>query len=238
MAWNPKIIDLTRTMNPETIMDLAGKLAAESPALSELKVEYLRNWGTDNGMVCRVTFQDHYGTHLDAPIHIVEGTDDLAKMDLNRLFGEAVCVDMSVGGGHRPISAEELAAAKPEIQEGDIVLIYTGETPGTPDKYVEQAFVTDDAAQWLVDKKVKALGMEPWGVEFIYEGYLIKRYYDLDTPPPHWPTHSILLRNNVYCIEGLTNLDRIKGQRVKFAALPLKIPGISGSPIRAIAWMD
>ena len=39
-------------------------------------------------------------------------------------------------------------------------------------------------------------------------------------------------------IEGLTNLDRIKGRRVRFAALPLPIPGASGCPVRAVAWVD
>jgi kynurenine formamidase len=47
-----------------------------------------------------------------------------------------------------------------------------------------------------------------------------------------------LLRNDVYIIEGLTNLDRIKGRRVKFCALPAILPGLSGFPVRAVAWLD
>lgn len=60
-----------------------------------------------------------------------------------------------------------------------------------------------------------------------------------DTPnPPAWPAHNILLGNGVLIIEGLTNLERIRGRRVRFAALPALIPGLSGFPVRAVAWLD
>ena len=48
----------------------------------------------------------------------------------------------------------------------------------------------------------------------------------------------MLLGNDVYIIEGLTNLDRLKGKRVRFAALPLNVPGFTGCPMRAVAWID
>jgi kynurenine formamidase len=63
-------------------------------------------------------------------------------------------------------------------------------------------------------------------------------WLEKDTPnPPAWPAHRALLENDVYIIEGLTNLDRIRGQRVHFAALPALVPGMSGFPVRAVAWM-
>ena len=55
---------------------------------------------------------------------------------------------------------------------------------------------------------------------------------------PAWPAHNTLLGNGVFIIEGLTNLDRIKGRRVRFAALPALVPGLSGFPVRAVAWLE
>ena len=55
---------------------------------------------------------------------------------------------------------------------------------------------------------------------------------------PAWPAHMALLGNGVIIIEGLTNLERIRGRRMRFAALPPNIPGGSGFPVRAVAWLD
>jgi len=63
-------------------------------------------------------------------------------------------------------------------------------------------------------------------------------YYNKATPPPHWPAHAICLRENVYILEGLGNLERVVGKRIRFSALPLPVPGSSGSPVRAVAWEE
>ena len=71
------------------------------------------------------------------------------------------------------------------------------------------------------------------------DGLYKYNWYDKDTKNlPSWPAHQILLSNDVYIIEGLTHLDKLLGERVRFAALPLIIPGASGCPVRAVAWKD
>jgi kynurenine formamidase len=47
-----------------------------------------------------------------------------------------------------------------------------------------------------------------------------------------------VLSQDVYIIEGLGNLEQVVGQRLRFAALPLPVPGSSGSPVRAVAWTE
>lgn len=68
MVWSPDLIDLTRPMTKETGIDLAGKMMAEENPYGEVKVEFIRNWDSENGRVCQWTMSDHFGTHLDAPI--------------------------------------------------------------------------------------------------------------------------------------------------------------------------
>jgi kynurenine formamidase len=53
-----------------------------------------------------------------------------------------------------------------------------------------------------------------------------------------WPVHKILLSEHIPIIEGLTNLDQLVGRHFRFIALPLKIAGADGSPIRAIAVLE
>jgi kynurenine formamidase len=81
MSWSPQLIDLTRPMTHETIVALGGKFAEPGSPYSDIEFSYLRNWDDDNGSVCQWRLNDHFGTHLDAPIHIVPnspGVDGVA----------------------------------------------------------------------------------------------------------------------------------------------------------------
>jgi kynurenine formamidase len=104
---------------------------------------------------------------------------------------------------------------------------------------MRQTYLTASAAQWLVDHGAVAVGLEPASPDPVWAGMYEYGWADVDGPnPPPWPAHGILLSNEVYIIEGLTNLDRIRGRRVRFAALPPLIPGLSGCPVRAVAWIE
>ena len=57
MTWSPDLIDLTRPMTRETIVELAGKLVAEPSPDNEVEAHsYLRSWDTDNGSLCQWSF--------------------------------------------------------------------------------------------------------------------------------------------------------------------------------------
>lgn len=238
MSWSPKIYDLTRPMTHETLIALAGKLAVGDSPVKDLEFAWLRSWDAgDNGTQCQWTLNDHFGTHLDAPSHVVRGAPSVDQLDLSKLFGEAAVIDCSFARG-RGLTGSDFARARPGIRAGDIVLIYTGEEPGTADQFlVDQTYVTPDGAQWLVDAGVNAVGVEPFGFEHVYDGVCVRQCY-LPAVTDPWPAHRICLAAGIYIIEGLTNLAGLAGRRVRFCGLPLPVPNSSGSPIRAIAWED
>jgi arylformamidase len=238
MAWSPKLIDLTRPMTRETIIEIAGKIVAEDSPYNEVQLRFLRSWETDNGTLCQWTLNDHFGTHLDAPIHVVEGAPSVDQVRIDRLIGEAVVIDCSFGNG-RGLTADDFEQARPQVEPDDIVLIYSAEQPATIDEYVTtQTFVTPSGARWLVDRQVKAVGVQPFSFEHLYEALFIRDEYNKETPPPHFEAHQIVLSQDIYIIEGLGNLEQVVGQRLRFSALPLPVPGSSGSPVRAVAWTD
>jgi arylformamidase len=238
MTWSPDLIDLTRPMTKKTGIDLGGKMMAEENPYGEVKVNFIRDWDSENGRVCQWTMSDHFGTHLDAPIHIVPNTPTTDQMDINRLMGEAVVLDCSFANG-RGITSEDFERAKPGVRAGDIVLIYSAEEPATIEEWVtNQTYVTPDGAEWLVKKGIKSVGVEPFSFENLYEGLYVADWYNKNTPPPHWPAHTIVLKENIYIIEGLASLAGIVGKRLRFSALPLPVPGSSGSPVRAVAWEE
>ncbi len=238
MSWSPHLIDLTRPMTRETIIELAGKIVAEPSPYNEVEMTYHRNWDTDNGSLCQWKLNDHFGTHLDAPIHVVPNSPSVDQVEIDRLVGEAVVLDCSFANG-RGLTSEDFERASPKVKAGDIVLIYSAEQPGTTEDYIRnQTYVTPDGAEWLVRQDIKSVGVEPFGFEDLYEGLFVKDYYNKSTPPPHWPAHTICLEKNVYILEGLCNLEGLVGKRVRFSALPLPVPDSSGSPVRAVAWEE
>jgi arylformamidase len=238
MTWSPKLIDLTRPMTRQTIVEIAGKIVAEDSPYNEVKLSYLRSWATDNGTLCQWTLNDHFGTHLDAPIHVVPDAPSVDQVNIDRLIGEAVVVDLSFANG-RGITPDDLKRAKPEIRPEDIALIFSDEQPASIEEYItRQTYMTPDAAQWLVDRGVKSVGVQPFSFEHLYEALFVNDWYNPSSPPPHFPAHRIALSNDVYILEGLGNLDRVVGKRLRFAAMPLPVPGSSGSPVRAVAWEE
>ena len=231
-----QIIDLTRPMTHQTLVELGGRRVKEGWATTDVVVTWQRDWRTgDNGAQCQWQLGDHWGTHVDAPIHVVRDAPSVDQMDLQRLMGEAVVLDCRFARG-RGLTGADFEAAQPGVRPGDIVLVHSDEQPGTIDRYVtDQTFVTEDGARWLVEHQVRSVGVEPTGFEHVYQRVVVDQCYRPEVQNP-WPAHHICLSANVYIIEGLTNLGAIVGERVQFAALPLAVPGSSGSPVRAVAW--
>jgi kynurenine formamidase len=238
VSWEFELVDLSRPITEQTAVGLFGDLLTD--AFGRVDVEFIADWSNANGCVARFSVFDHIATHMDAPSHTNEDGVTLEHVDITRLIGEAVVLDLVPDGEDHGYTADELAAATPEIEPGDIVLIHSGfREVASTDERMHQTYLTVEAAQWLVDRGVKAVGCEPAGIEHLPDGNLVHRWYAKDTPnPPSWPAHRVLLGNDVYIVEGLTNLDRIKGRRVRFAALPLLFPGLTGSPVRAVAWVE
>jgi kynurenine formamidase len=102
----------------------------------------------------------HRCTHMDAPIHVTENTPGIGEYPLWRLCGTGVAVSIPKGKWGA-ITPEDLEAASPAIQEGDIVMINTGfhhKWADSDEYFAYGCGISGAGAQWLVDKKVKCVG--------------------------------------------------------------------------------
>ncbi|HZT15723.1 MAG TPA: cyclase family protein [Gaiellaceae bacterium] len=237
--WPYELIDLSRPLTVETVDALMGDIVSDgrNPYFRDISIEVAVDHTQSNAHSCILRIPDHAATHMDAPIHAVDGAGFLEQVDIRRLIGIACVLDLSGHDTDHGYTAADLAAASPTVREGDIVLIYSGFQDAHPGERMHQTYLTGEAAQWLVDQGAHAVGMEPASPDPIYAGMYEYGWLEKNGPhEPAWPAHTVLLKNDVYIIEGLTNLDRIKGERVQFAALPPLIPGLSGAPVRAVAW--
>jgi len=184
--------------------------------------------------------EDHTGTHVDAPLHFYDGEHrsprgkSIAELPLEKLIGEAVLIDASDKAPGEPVTRRLLEAHAADqgvtIRRGDIVLVRFWPKPwGEPmDEFLNARGLELDACEWLLERGVKAVGVDHANLE----GKLAKEFGNLDAPG-----HILFLHpsREIPIMENLVHLDRIGCPRFRFAALPLKMHGATGSPIRAVA---
>ncbi len=102
----------------------------------------------------------HTGTHMNAPLHLIQKGADLAAISPERYFGNGAVLDVPKKNWE-VITAADLQNAKPEVKEGDIIIIVTGWHHKYSDGieyYGEAPGLSKDAAEWLVSKNPKMVG--------------------------------------------------------------------------------
>lgn len=209
--------------------DLTHRLTEDlsrSPAFPKPIFRHLLKMPEGNANITEIQMVVHHGTHVDAPRHFMIDGPTFDEIPLERLYGPAVIWRIEKGP-LAVITAEDLAAARPKLKRGDMVLLDTGWAQYVnTEKYEDHASLSPEAAQWLVDHQVKLLGV------------------DFSTPDltAHkrpagftWPVHQILLSRGVLVAEHLTNLRGLANQRVEAMFTALPIAGSDGAPARVLA---
>jgi kynurenine formamidase len=167
----------------------------------------------------------HAGTHLDAPRHFLEQGEILDELALDKCVGSALVIDLKFLGPRELITVEHLAPYAEEIVPGARLLLKTGwgDRVDSTDYRDRLPRVSLKLAEWLAARRIALLGVEPPSVA------------DINNPEELKVIHRALLGAGIVIVEGLTNLDALQKKEVTFIALPLKLEGGDGSPVRAIA---
>jgi len=172
----------------------------------------------------KLTLGSHTGTHIDAPRHFIPDGIGVDQISPNKLVGEAYVADMSskpIGSG---ITGQDLRRTlEAKVAEDDIVVIYTGcsEHWGDDSMNSNYTYLTGDAANYLVSKKVRAVGIDFLSVEKFH------------APTPI--AHKTLLGEGIFIIESLNSATKqFVGKRVLMLCLPIKLQNGDGAPSRII----
>ena len=189
-----------------------------------------------------VSTSEHGGTHLDAPLHFAEGKWSTDQIPLERLVGPGVVVDVTGQSANpdylvTPDALDAWERANGSIPDGAIVLFRTGWGSRWPDptKYLgtsktgpegvaELHFpgIHPDTARWLVARgTIRAIGIDTASID-----YGQSKTFD---------THQILFAANMPAFENVAQLDRLPASGSFVIALPMKIRGGSGGPLRIVA---
>ena len=206
---------------------------------------YFRNIQMFPSHGCRhavVTMSLHFGTHMDAPWHMVEKGKRLDAITIEELVGEAVVVDLSAkygpdAGNAGAIALDDLQKALSShslsVKPGDALIIYTGWKPlfaSDPQRYYrEYRTLKQETALWLVNSGIRLFGIDAPDVDPPEEYAVV----------PFVPKiHHLLLEKEIYIIENVGGeVAELLNERVLLIPAPLKFGGeyASGAPVRLLA---
>lgn len=232
-----KVIDLSHAYGEETIFwptEDGFRLEKQAEGITEKGYYYAAN---------KFTTAEHGGTHIDAPIHFAQARHTVDQIPLEQLMGKAIVIDVSAKCEANPdyqITADDFSAweqANGAIPQGAIVLLRTGYGKRWPDRKTYMG--TDERGAQAV-AKLHFPGLHPDAARWLVENRSIKAI-GLDTPSIDYgqstlfESHRILFEKNIPAFENLANLDQLPLKGFTIVALPMKIRGGSGGPLRAIA---
>ena len=232
-----RVVDLTHTFNRDTIYwptEEGFKLVKEKAGFTDKGYYYAAN---------RMIAAEHGGTHIDAPIHFSARGQTVDAIPLKRLIGEAAVIDVSEACKEHPdyqVGIEDLRRWEEAQQRQlvDVIVLlrtgyakrwpnrkaYLGTNATGPEAIAELHFpgLSPQAAEWLTQhRSIKAVGIDTASIDYGQS----KRF----------ASHVTLFEHNVPAMENVGDMSRLPTAGATIIALPMKIGGGSGSPIRVLA---
>jgi kynurenine formamidase len=229
------------------------------PSRANLNVRVVEFHAKDGLLVQQFEGIMHRGTHMDAPIHVAENTPTLTGYPLWRFFGTGVAVSIPKGKWG-VVTPKDLERAEPKIRKNDIVMINTGSHRNygdNPDYFAYSPGLYKEAAEWLVERGVKLVGIDVQALDHPLGTFLgphgpgpaqphLDVEYKAETGRhiiedfPYWePAHKIMMTNGIPGIENIGgDIDAITGRRCTFFAFPWRWPEGEGCALRVVAVLD
>jgi kynurenine formamidase len=183
---------------------------------------------------------EHYGTHLDAPIHFPPGTTPVDKIPVKQFFGPAVVLDVQSESAKSADYLVDVAHVEAwesrhgKVPAGAIVLLRTGWASRWPDvkRYRNQDALgkmhfpgfSVEAVKLLLDRKVIGLGCDTLSVDY--------------GASSDYPVHHLGLGAGLYNLENLADLSKLPETGAFLIVAPIKLEGGSGGPVRVFALLS
>lgn len=235
-----KIIDLTYPFDENTIF---------WPTAEGFQLEVAFEGVTEQGFYYTANnfcTAEHGGTHIDAPIHFYKDRNTVDRIPLEQLLGKGVVIDVSEKCAldrDYQVQIEDFTTFEKKHGTGlndVIVLLRTGLGKYWPDR--KKYLGTDERGADAVPK-LHFPGLHPDAAKWLVENRSIKAI-GLDTPSidfgqsTTFESHVILYRENIPAFENVANLDQLPEKNFTIIALPMKIAGGTGGPLRIIAILE
>lgn len=207
------------------IVDLSWEFTAETPIYPgdpEPSVTVATTLENEGYNLSTLVMGTQTGSHVDAPYHFSNEGETIDKMELDFFLGEAVIVHVTNKQADEQITMADIAPYKKDIHAGTIVLFHTGwyKTRGT-DAFFHHPYVNGEVANYLVDAGVRFIGIDTINAD--------------QTGGTEFPVHDLFSDKRLMIGENWANFDEIDFDHPYIVAIPMKIVGCDGSPVRPIA---
>jgi arylformamidase len=223
MKKNKKIIDLTMLLKE-------GMQTFPTHWHPIVEITQLGRHGIENRETRKFTLGTHTGTHIDAPRHFIPDGDTVDQIPLKQLVGQASVLNLTNFGPRTEVRKDDLKRSLGERSAERILLRFDWDRKlGTMSYYDDSPYLSENAAQWLVDQGCCLLGMDTAMPDNPQNGY---------NCPIDSPIHKILLGNGVILVEYMVNLSSLNQPVVELVIAPLKIHNGDGAPVRAFVIVD
>ena len=214
-----KIIDLTLTVSDKI------PTFPSSPQPNFIPWENIK----EDGYNLEVLFlSSHTGTHMDAPHHFLEKGAKIHEISLKKLVSEAALIQCRKNGDQSitKTDIQKFEKNHGKIENFSSVIFYTGWQKNLQKKYyfTKNPGLSVSAAKYLTSKKISLVGIDSPSIDLGKD--------------PKFSVHKIFAKKGVLIVENLANLDKIKSSKFHLVVLPLKLKNATGSPVRAIAFVD
>lgn len=236
LAFAEQWIDLTHPFNAESVYWPTAKMFEKETVFA----------GHTEGGYYYSAFNfaaaEHGGTHIDAPIHFAEDALTLDRLPVEQLVGPGVVLDLTAQAAKdvdylvTPTDIEAHERAHGRIPEGAIVLISTGRAALYPDR--ERYMGTAERGQDAV-AKLHFPGLSKEGAELLVQRRI--GAVGIDTPSIDYgqsktfEAHVALMTRNIAAFENVADMSALPPTGATIIALPMKIEGGSGGPLRIVA---
>ena len=214
-----KILDLTLSIS-DKIPTFPG-----SPQPNFIPWENVK----EDGYNLEVLFlSSHTGTHMDAPHHFLEKGAKIHEISLKKLVSEAALIQSRKSSGQSitKTDIQKFEKKQGKIEDFSSVVFQTGWQRNLQKKYyfTKNPGLSISAAKYLASKKISLVGIDSPSI-------------DVGTDSK-FSVHQIFAKKGMLIVENLANLDKIKSSKFHLVVLPLKLKNATGSPVRAIAFIE
>ncbi len=205
MAAGKKLYDISMTIRE-------GMQVYKNKEEKKPEFKNMSNHRSGTAHETRIGLDAHCGTHLDAPLHMLEGGDTIDTIPLERLIAPAVVVDVThVNGG---IGRGDLE--RHDLSGAEWMLLKTRNSYSEEFDF-EFVYLAADGAEYVIERGLRGVGTDGLGIE---------------RAQPEYPTHRSLMRSGVLIVEGL-RLKDVPAGKYELVIAPLKLEGIDAAPARA-----
>jgi kynurenine formamidase len=178
--------------------------------------------------VLHVAMGSQTGTHVDAPFHFLADGPRIDELPLELFIAPAVVADVRGRDPHAAITWDDLAPVADRLGPGRMLVLHTGwDAHWGTDAYFDHPFLDGDAAERIVAAGVRTIGLDALSLDETVPG---------GEPSGGFAAHLAVLGAGGVIIENLRGLAALRSPEPVLSALPLRLAGADGAPVRAVAF--